>query len=388
MAKIVRTSLSAIAAALMVLSIVVTGFSQTATAQVAVEQAYLWADQPSADAYTPNEGAQFNSAGQTNTIVRTGVGAYTLTFPGITTVTANVHVTASSGSAEGSELVPGTTCKVATAAVAGAGGLEQFVVCFNAAGEPADSGFSFLLNAGDMFLGEHGAYLWANDPTSDSYTPDEHYQYNSTSALNTVTKSEVGHYQVLLPGLAAFTGNIQVTAASGSTLGEVPAVSCGMSGTGDAGGDARGVSVRCADRSGTAVDSGFTLLFVVGVADPATGASIWARGGYAKITHSSVSNKYDAGAHFQFNSNGGFNQIQRTAVGMYTITFPNVGAEAGNVQVTAWGTEHPSAVCSVSYWDIQEGTDGKNFIVNAACYDAAGNPVDSFLWVTYVMPEA
>lgn len=353
------------------------------SAQSGPVQAYVWADDPTAESYTPNQSFQHNSTGEVNTITRTGTGAYTVAIPGIGNGLGSLHLTAASGSAQGSEYVAGTTCKIDRSSA----NSEQYVVCFNAAGEPADSAFYLSYSAGDVDLGAHAAYLWANDPTADSYTPDERYQFNSTNNPNTVRRGGAGMYAVFLPGMAAHQGNVQVTPASGSTLGEISGVSCGVFAMGDAGDDARGVNVLCSDSSGSPVDTGFTLRYIVGVKDASSEAGIWARGGYAMVNHSGVSNRYTAGANFQFNSTGATNEIQRTDVGQYAIYLMNVGTEGGNVQVSAWGTEHASATCNVAYWDLEEGSDGLNFIVHAACYDVNGNPIDSFLHVSYVMPE-
>jgi hypothetical protein len=56
--------------------------------------AYLLADQPTSSSYTPPLAYQFNSSGATNTVVRTGVGAYTATLPFLAAYTGHVQVTA------------------------------------------------------------------------------------------------------------------------------------------------------------------------------------------------------------------------------------------------------------------------------------------------------
>jgi hypothetical protein len=355
----------------------------TVTAQSAPVQAYVWADQPAADSYTPNAAFQFNSTGEANTIVRTGTGAYTVSLPGTAPGQGNIQLTAAGGSAEGSGFVPGTVCKIDVWPAAGKEH-EQFVVCFDAAGEPVDSAFHLYYTSGDVFLGERAAYLWANDPSVRSYTPDERYQFNSTGALNNISRFETGTYGVMLPGFAAHPGNIQVTPASGSTLGEIPAATCGVSTTGDAGNDTRGVTVICADTNGTPVDSAFTLQYVA--ATNGTSSLIWAEGAYAMVTHSSVTNLYEVGPLVRFNSTGAVDTIQRTDVGKYSITLMNVGQEGGNVQVSAWGTESTAVTCNIGNWGIAEGTAGLNFIVNVACYDNDGNAADSHLFVSYMVP--
>jgi len=381
---IVSRRIAAYLAALMIVVAIGGAVALTpSTAQSAPVHAYLWADDPTAESYAPFGLFQYNSTGAENTVTRTDTGAYTVTMPGTDPGYGIIHLTVASGSAEGSGLVNGTTCKIAKAADKA----NQFVSCVDATGAPADAAFYLSYSSGDVYLGAHGAYLWANDPTADAYTPDERYQYNSTNGLNTIARSDVGTYVVTLPGLAAHQGNFQVTPASGSTLGEVPAVSCGVFGSGDAGDDARGVNVVCSDLNGTPTDTGFTLRYVVGVKDASTEAEVWARGAYAVVNHSGVSNRYEAGGNFRFNTTGAINEIQRTAVGNYAVYLMNVGTDGGNVQVSAWGNERSAVTCNVSYWGLEEGAEGQNFIVNVACYDIAGNPADAFVHVSYVRPE-
>lgn len=387
MAKLARGMYSSIAALLLILSAIGAGIGSSASAQAAGERAYLYADQPSADSYTPFEDGMYNSTGGTNTIVRTGVGAYTVSLPGMNNVNASVHLTAGSGSVQGSEFVPGTTCEISKTAVIVNGGVDQFVVCANGAGEPVDSAFSLLHNSGVVFLGAHGAYLWANDPSAESYTPNEDYQYNSTNQMNTITRSDVGHYEVTLAGLADHFGNFQVSATRSTTTNAVLGVSCGVYRGGVVDGVNRGVTVMCADRAGAATDSGFMLLYTVGVKDANTEALVSGRGGYAFASLPELSTVYDAGTYVTFNSNGNVNRIKRTDVGAYTITFAGVGSYSGHVQVTAWGTAYPGVYCSVSRWDVQEGAKGLDFIVEAVCFDSAGNAADSFLWATYLAPQ-
>lgn len=56
--------------------------------------AYLWADQPASAAYNPSPGYSFNSAGNVNSITRSGVGVYHVTLPGVESIGGHVQVTA------------------------------------------------------------------------------------------------------------------------------------------------------------------------------------------------------------------------------------------------------------------------------------------------------
>ena len=55
----------------------------------------------------------------------------------------------------------------------------------------------------------------ADAPTAASYTPNLTYQFNSTGAVNTITRSGVGVYTVHFPGLDGNGGTALVTAYGG-----------------------------------------------------------------------------------------------------------------------------------------------------------------------------
>jgi hypothetical protein len=91
---------------------------------------YAWAHDPSASSYTPSRAYQFNSGGAVNTISRSGVGAYTVSFPDLGGPGGTVLVTAYGDGAE--------ICKVANWTWAGTA--EQVNVrCFSRDGAPADT---------------------------------------------------------------------------------------------------------------------------------------------------------------------------------------------------------------------------------------------------------
>src|SRR5580693_1735504 len=88
------------------------------------------------------------------------------------------------------------------------------------------SGISSRAKAGLVFIAAlasalpaHAAngligWVWANQPTTASYTPDAAHSYNSRAAANTVTRFSAGVYGVEMDGL--FNGNeendVQVSA--------------------------------------------------------------------------------------------------------------------------------------------------------------------------------
>jgi hypothetical protein len=83
---------------------------------------------------------------------------------------------------------------------------------------------------------------------------------------------------------------------------------------------------------------------------------------------------YLPAAPYQANSSGAVNRITRSGKGNYRVILPNLGAAAGNVQVTAYGSgsEH----CKVAYWNSVEG-------IRVKCYTATGNPVNTRFDVSF-----
>jgi hypothetical protein len=174
--------------------------------------AFLLADQPSPafnTPYTPN--SSFNSNGGTNTVERAGVGVYLAKLPNLgDSVGGHVQVTAYGTGSE--------RCKVGYwTLIRGAIQVVE-VQCFTSNGALADSRFAmtYVLNCG--LIGNQGeaAYLWAEQPTSASYTPNEVYQFNTNpfkvDPIGTITRSGVGVYSVQFLAPELVQGNVQVTA--------------------------------------------------------------------------------------------------------------------------------------------------------------------------------
>jgi hypothetical protein len=208
------------------------------------------------------------------------------------------------------------------------------------------------------------AFVWAHDPTSASYTPSSGYQWNSTSpwtAVNTVTRSGVGSYTVFLPGLAAVSGTVLVT-AYGSTNDYCKVGSWGPNGTQQA------VNVRCYNSAGQPADSTYTLSY---------SNRSWGSRGYVWADQPG-SASYNPSAPYQANSSGATNRITRSGVGTYQVILPNLGASAGHVEVTAYG--YGSERCKTSGW----GASGTDQSIGVRCFTAAGAAVDTYFTLTYV----
>jgi hypothetical protein len=319
---------------------------------------YVWANQPTAASYTPSTAYQTNSSGAVNTITRSGTGVYAVRFPNIGASAGMVHVTAYGGGSE--------NCKVANWGPSGAVQIVN-VRCFNSAGSPVDTSFtaSYVQSAADAgYLG----HVWANQPTTASYTPSAAYQYNAKGLANTITRGAAGSYVVRLPGLGITGGDVKVT-AYGSTNDLCKVGNWTVSGSDQL------VRVLCFTTAGAPVDTYFTMTFarslgVIGLAGTPSGY-VWA--------NQPTTASYTPSATYQYNSSGTAvnNTITRSAAGVYQVKMPGLGGSEGNVHVSAYGAG--SLECKVANWT----TSGADRLVNVRCFNTSGAPADSMFTATY-----
>jgi hypothetical protein len=179
----------------------------TSSAQAApAHWGYLWADQPIAASYTPDPGRQNNSSGASNTVTRTGVGAYVASLPNLGARAGVVHVTAVGNFTQ--------HCKVASWGPQWFSTTQNVSVrCFNQSGAPADSQFT-LSYANPVVPDGAMAFLWADQPSAAMYLPSAAYQLNSSGAANSVARTSAGVYTAVLPNMGPYWyGHVQVTAS-------------------------------------------------------------------------------------------------------------------------------------------------------------------------------
>ncbi len=321
--------------------------SNLSQASVSSPLAWLWANEPTTDSYSPDARYSFNSTGAENTVTRNGAGDYTANFPGV-------------GQEAGTFLVTGqgdaASCTIANWVLTDAD-MAVNVLCFDATGAAVDSGFSAFYNipTGDRT----GAYLWANEPTTDSYSPDARYSFNSTGAENTVTRTAVGEYTATLPGVGVEAGGFQVT-------GQGDATSCTIANWVLNGAD-MDVNVRCFGAGGAAIDSGFLVTYGTAIFET-PGAYLWA--------NEPTSDSYTPDTRYQGSAFTTENTVTRTAVGEYTATLLGVGEETGHFQVTGQGD---AVSCTITNWVL----NGADMDVNVRCYGADGAAIDSGFLVSY-----
>ncbi|MGK4001562.1 hypothetical protein WMF31_02980 [Sorangium sp. So ce1036] len=216
-------------------------------------EAYVWANNATAAAYTPDPMYQFNSSGASNTIARQGVGYYAVTLPGQTALGGTVEVTAYGAGSD--------HCKVSSWGQSG-GDTVVRVRCFDSAGAPSDGRFTLnFARSRQVNGGLSYSYAWANNPTAASYTPSLSYQegyiagdLGDVGIDITAARTSAGRYSVSLPGMSATGSNVQVT-AYGSGPEYCKVVGWGGSET------TANVNVACFDESGAPADSRFVLVY-------------------------------------------------------------------------------------------------------------------------------
>jgi len=320
---------------------------------------YVWADQENAPAYSPHAGYQYNSTGGTNTIVRNAAGDYTVTFPGLGVNAGTVNVTG---------YATNNRCKVEEWEAVAGGALEVDVQCSTPAGIGQNTKFTASFQRPAAGAGPRG-YVWSNvaDPPAE-YSPHAAYQFNSTGATNTVTKTGPGAYNVKLAGLGGPGGHVQVT-AYGSTTQQCKVENWNPSGPDQV------VVVRCFTPAGVAADSRFTMTYVKDTrlisGAPAPHAYLWAS--------SAINPAYTPNVAYQHSSSGSDATIAKTGVGTYEVTLPGAGSPAGgHVEVTSYGPGDQH--CNVNSWN-SVGGDEK---VQVRCYDSIGASSDSRFTLAFV----
>jgi hypothetical protein len=221
--------------------------------------AYLWASgTESGDA---NSQYSFNSAGGINHIERTGVGAYQVALPGLGTGGGgHVEISAWNGGLSTAGVEPAgvnpTTCNVESW---GPGSGTQFinVLCYESNGLAVDTGFTLSYTDHQGLKGRATgkvAYVWADQPASQAYTPHPIYSYSRPAATPHVTSGLLGRFKVKLPSMPL--GGGAVVTAYGST-----GHTCQLENIRTSGSFQR-VKVRCFDFSGSFADSQFNLSYL------------------------------------------------------------------------------------------------------------------------------
>ncbi|SDI97446.1 hypothetical protein SAMN05444157_1080 [Frankineae bacterium MT45] len=329
---------------------------------------YVWADQPSTASYTPSTTYSYNSYGGANSIVRNGVGSYTVTF-GRLASGGTVDVTAYSTNAR---------CKVGNWYHSGGNEVVN-VYCFSNAGVAVDSYYDVVFAnpagiVGSANLSNNSlGYVWANQPTTTSYTPSTFYQYNNQNLSNTITRNGVGDYTItftrLSPVVSTNQGTVKVTAYGSSNYS---CISGGWYGPASSPYN-ESVTVRCYTATGAPVDTYFTASYAAHLS--LTGKTT----AYGYVWGNSPSSaSYTPAAAWSYNSTGQTNTITRSSAGNYMVTIPGQLASGGDIQVTSYGADGSS--CRSTGW--AHGSTATYAYLQ--CVNSAGVAVDHYFNLQYV----
>ncbi len=272
------------------------------------------------------------------------------------TATAVVVLKDASGNVLTGRTVGFTTSDGNAASVSPAG-----LVTALAAGGPLTIGASAEGKAGAAAVtvrdDQRFGYVWANQPTTDTYAPNHSYVFNSSGGAVTITRTNGGSYTVRFAGLGREAGqreNVQVNSYTGIYY-------CNLAGWQVDGPDLV-VTIRCFAPPDTPQDAFFTVLV--------TGArALGGRLGFALANQAGTASYSPANPH---NSAHGPVTVTRTGTGTYRTAFGGLARGAAGpemVMVTQVGSGMDR--CVVSSWDFG------GLSVDVACTDRTGAPADA-----------
>jgi hypothetical protein len=192
----------------------------------------------------------FNSASLSNSFSVVSTGHYTVTFPGLGNgLHSNAQVNAYN--------TDGKPHICETGSWGSSNGTDVFVnvYCYDFAGNAAAGDFSVFYQSRGTAPGGWLGFIWADQPSAASYTPNVNWNYNSRGGANTVTRSSAGVYSVTFGSLRG-GGNPQVTAYS-STGSPAHCEVTGWNRTGTS----TTVGVACFNSAGTPTDEYYSLAY-------------------------------------------------------------------------------------------------------------------------------
>ncbi len=232
-------------------------------------------------------------------------------------------------------------------------------------GEPAGG------HAADDVLGDRpwaDGYVWANDPTSASYTPLASRAFNWAGGSIRITRpaGTTGRYVVTFTGLSAVLGARSTVKATGYGGGNSHCKPVAAYLVNDK------VEVRCyAGGTGTPVNARFTLLVSRAAADRAFA-----------FANQPASTEYSPDPKGSWNPAGTI-KVNRFGVGVYQVSFTNLRSQFstyGGLQVNAVGSGKTH--CTPGEWG-----GSPDLLVVVTCYTPAGSLVDSKFTVLFVVPS-
>lgn len=305
------------------------------------------ADRPTIASYTSG----INSAGRANTVTRTGIGQYTLTFPDLGTATIGrsfvFMASAASGASNGAFAAPSAVCTVTD-------GSTTTPVTFSVrcehpvTGAEKDAEFRAVM-IGESALGGAHAFTRHTAGATGPYQPSPSFSFNSLGASMTIVpNAQPGEYDNLLVRHAQglpFVAQAAIVEVAASGAGE----SCSLTYIGL---NESAVSTFCRTRAGTVVDRTHVVLRLT-AGRPGRGAAL------AFVLPDGT------------NTNQGFQSAgntvsTRTGTGMFTLTFSGLTAPATPFFVTVNPWAHDGIRCT------HHVVSSAPLSLDIACFDATG----------------
>jgi len=326
---------------------------------------FVWNNNPTtAGTTTPDTAYSYNSSGGAVSVTRKAIGNYSVIFAGLGNGLNSNAVASGQGTGP-------NFCSVGGWFSSNDTDVEVDVVCFDKAGYPDDHSFTALYQARTHSdpTTPTVAFLWANQPTASSYTPDLDYQFNPAGGTNTIVRSSAGNYVATLPYLTQPGGTVIVTAFA------ITAAHCQVT---DWGSLSSGtiVYVNCTNGAGVATDEEFSLVYSIfdtagyGVGS-GNGGAIWAN-------KDKDNNPYDVSTTFSIAIDGEEMLAQRIGKGSYTWTM-NVEDTWTSSTVIVTAYDAPGNYCGTNEWVSTSTTT----TVYVHCYNAAGAPADTIFTATF-----
>jgi hypothetical protein len=323
---------------------------------------------------TPAPAYSYNPSGGAISVYRSEPGYYFVTFSGLSGSATQLGM--GIATAYGST----ATCEGGSVSTSGPN-LVEVVNCWSPTGGQVDSDFSLVLEQRDSWSGAgEDAYVYAVQPDyaiGAPYVPAPAFQFNSAGGVNTVTRTAVGTYTVVLPGLKHLGGTVQVDAgntedtANGATSNRCQVTSWGVQSPNTV------AYVACFGPNGQPIDSIFGLFYAdaalpsQNVPGALTGAYVWAN-------NPTALKAYTPNRFYQYNTyTSGALTAQRYLghVGQYQVNLP-AGASPSSTIAVATAYDLPGGYCNVASWS--------NTAVYVDCYSAAGKPVNAKFTMLYL----
>jgi hypothetical protein len=333
---------------------------------------WVAANQPMVASYTPGSTNQFNSTGNANTVVRSGVGQYSVTFAHLGGTSGGNVPAGQTGVAEGNVQVTAWGSDFVRCQSAGwqtnAGNVTANVSCFQGA-VPADS--QFLASYMAVSQPDPGLAYTYFDPTVPVDSMGVAHATTARSSSITGVYTPIGQ-PLFISGfvLSNVAGMEHVTADSAG-----PSF-CNF--------EIR-PRVTCWDPSGAPVTPAFS--YVKGFPQ---GFASTMRGAFAAydIAPGDVFPTFTPTQQNAFSSNQIV--VNRASVGLYTVVIPGAASAGANALVHVTGYDLGGRGAPVYCKPVTWGSAGPDVAIQVSCFLNSGTatPTDDAFYLSYIVPTS